>query len=88
VRAVGGLRGTVLQTITGNGLNGCFGLAFDGERVLVVNEPVATVSLFKAADFTPLGSLSVTSGASPRRVCSDGLNFWITRFNSNDIIRF
>jgi hypothetical protein len=88
VRAVGGLRGTVLQTITGNGLTGCLGLAFDGERVLVANEAGDSVSLFKAADFTPLGSLSIGAGADPSAVCSDGLNFWITRPGSNDIVRF
>jgi DNA-binding beta-propeller fold protein YncE len=88
VRAVGGLRGTVLQTITGNGLNGCFGLAFDGERVLVANEDGDSVSLFKAADFTPLGSLSTGAGTDPSAVCSDGLNFWIARPGSDDIVRF
>jgi len=88
VRAVGGLRGTVIQTITGNGLSGCSGVSFDGERVLVVNNSADSVSLFKATDFTPLGSLSVTAGTNPAYVCSDGLNFWITRPGSNDIIRF
>jgi DNA-binding beta-propeller fold protein YncE len=79
IRAVGGLRGTVLQTLTGNGLDGPAGLAFDGERVLVCNFSSASpsVSLFKAADLTPLGNLSTLS--SPVAACSDGLNFWIVR---------
>ena len=88
VRAVGALRGTVVQTITGNGLNGCSGLGFDGERVLVANESGDSVSLFKAADFTPLGSLSIGANSTPRAVCSDGVNFWITRHDSDDIVRF
>jgi hypothetical protein len=88
VRAVGALKGTVLQTITGNGLNGCAGMAFDGERVLVVNRTGNSVSMFKAADFTPLGSLSTGGASDPRAVCSDGVNFWIVRAGSNDIVRF
>lgn len=88
VRAVGSLKGTVLQTVTGNGLNGCTGMAFDGERVLVTNTTGNSVSLFKAADFTPLGSLSTGGATAPRSVCSDGVNFWIVRADSNDMVRF
>lgn len=88
VRAVGALKGTVLQNITGNGLNGCFGMAFDGERVLVANQTGNSVSLFKAADFTPLGSLSTGAATAPLAACSDGLNFWITLPGSNDIVKF
>jgi hypothetical protein len=93
IRAVGGLRGTVIQTITGNGLDSPAGMAFDGERVLVVNTGggagAGSVSLFKAADFTPLGSLSIGGNSYPNAACSDGVNFWITRGGSYDnLLRF
>lgn len=90
VRAVGNLRGTVLATITGNGLNHSNGMAFDGERVLVCNSAGfgadASVSLFKAADLAPLGSLSLDN--EPEAACNDGVNFWVTRYNLGDIVRF
>jgi YVTN family beta-propeller protein len=90
VRAVGGLRGTVLATLTGNGLNSPAGMAFDGERVLVCNDGGnETVSLFKAADFTPLGSLVVgPNNCRSIAACSDGVSFWIVRTNQDDIVRF
>lgn len=86
VRAVGGLRGTVLATLTGNGLNFPLGMAFDGERVLVCSN-LFSVSLFKAADFTPMGNLS-TQGLSGglSAACSDGLNFWFLA--GNTVVRF
>jgi hypothetical protein len=88
VRAVGGLRGTVLHTITGNGLDGPLGMAFDGERVLVCNYG-NSVSVFKATDFTPLGTLSTGATSQPRSACYDGANFWIVRQGvNNDIVRF
>ena len=86
VRAVGGLRGTVLATLTGNGLNFPLGMAFDGERVLVCNNSFS-VSLFKAADFTPLGNLATQSiPGGPVAACSDGVNFWFSA--GNLIVRF
>ena len=88
VRAVGGLRGTVLQTLTGNGMDAPRGMAFDGERVLVCNAGNSSVSLFKATDFAPLGGLSVGTSTFPAAACSDGVNFWIVRSNSSDIVRF
>ena len=91
VRATGNLRGTVLATLTGNGLGFPSGMAFDGERVLVCDSGSssgagAAVSLFKAADFTPLGSLSVPN--DPVAAYYDGVNFWVARVNHNDIVRF
>jgi YVTN family beta-propeller protein len=86
VRAMGGLRGTVVHTITGNGLSFPQQMAFDGERVLVGNNG-DIVCLFKAADFTPLGSLFTGTQTQPVSLCSDGLNFWITRL-TGDIVRF
>ena len=77
VRAVGGLRGTVLQTLTGNGLSQPVAAAFDGERIAITNQTGASVSLFKAADLTPLGTISFP-GTTPRGICSDGVYFYVT----------
>lgn len=87
VRAMGALRGTVLHTITGNGLSFPQQMAFDGERVLVGNNN-DVVCLFKAADFTPLGSLFTGTQTQPVLLCCDGLNFWISRVTNGDIVRF
>jgi len=89
VRLTGSLRGTILATLTGNGLHSPYGLAFDGERVLVCNSDGGdSVSLFKASDFTPLGTVSLGANAGPRFACSDGVNFWVIRFFKRDIVRF
>lgn len=72
--------GVVLATLTGNGLNGPRTAAFDGERILVTNCNGKSVSLWKAADLTPLGFVSTGTGpaTTPFGACSDGLNFWVT----------
>jgi hypothetical protein len=88
VRATGGFAGTVLATLTGNGLNNCQQAAFDGERILVTNDSPGTVSLWKASDLTPIGAFPTGAGTFPFGVCSDGLNFWITLFNTNKLARF
>jgi hypothetical protein len=66
----------VLATLTGNGLDLPVSAAFDGERILVTNYVGGSVSLWKAADLSPLGFATGAPGA--RGACSDGLNFWIT----------
>jgi hypothetical protein len=78
----------VLATLTENGLNFPLSAAFDGERILVVNEN-DSVSLWKAADLTPLGTVP-TGGpdTNPSRSCSDGLNFWIVPGGTNKLARF
>ena len=48
----------VLATLTGNGLNGPYTTAFDGERILVTNINGDSISLWKAADLTPLGTFA------------------------------
>lgn len=88
VRATGGLRGSVLATLSGNGLDGPYGMAFDGERVLVCNYNNNSVSLFKATDVTPIGNLSTGANSHPEAARSDGVNFWIVRTSLNDIVRF
>jgi hypothetical protein len=82
VRATGGLSGTVLATLSGNGLSGPTQAAFDGERILVTNQAGNSVSLWKASDLTPIGTFPTGANTAPFGVCSDGLNFWITFYNS------
>jgi hypothetical protein len=76
--------GMVLATLTDNGLESPFSAAFDGQRVLVTN--TSTVSLFRAADLTPLGTF--TTGSILSGLCSDGLNFWIVLQSENKLGRF
>jgi hypothetical protein len=88
VRATGGLAGTVLATLTGNGLASPTQAAFDGERILITNGGADSVSLWKASDLTPIGSFSTGANTSPFGVCSDGLNFWITLYGPGNLARF
>lgn len=60
--------------------------AFDGERILVTDQSGA-VSLWKAADLSPLGTFS-TMGNAPYGACSDGLNFWIVFSGAGKLARF
>jgi hypothetical protein len=80
--------GTVLATLTGNGMNDPVTAAFDGQRVLVTNLLGNSVSVWKAADLSPLGSVSTGGGTAPVGACSDGLNFWITLVNTDQLARF
>jgi DNA-binding beta-propeller fold protein YncE len=74
--------------LLGNGMSSPVTAAFDGERILVTNFGDGTVSMWKAADLSPLGSFPVTSGVNPRGACSDGLNFWIVLQTANKLARF
>ena len=78
----------VLATLTGNGMNTPLSAAFDGERILVTNLNGNGVSLWKAADLTPLGSFPTGNGTLPFGACSDGLNFWITLSEADKLARF
>jgi hypothetical protein len=78
--------GAVVATLTGNGLSAPQTAAFDGERILVANTDGSSVSLWKATDLSPLGSVSL--GSTPVGTCSDGLNFWITLRNPGKLVRF
>jgi hypothetical protein len=81
--------GTVLATLTGNGMNGPQQAAFDGERILVTNNDGNSVSLWKASDLTPIGNFSTGTGSfGAFGACSDGLNFWITLFSTGKLARF
>jgi hypothetical protein len=88
VRATGGSAGTVLATLTGNGLSNSQQAAFDGERIMVTNDSAGSVSLWKASDLTPIGTFSTGAGTFPFGACSDGLNFWITLYNGHKLARF
>jgi S-layer homology domain len=82
--------GLVLATLTGNGLTNPFTAAFDGERILVTNRATRSfaggISLFKAADFSPLGSFAAPY--DPFGVGSDGINFWISFNGTGKLGRF
>jgi hypothetical protein len=82
--------GAVLATLTGNGLNGPDGTAFDGERILVTNFTMGanSVSLWKAANLSPLGSFPTGAGTLPLGACSDGSYFWIVLQGTNRLARF
>jgi hypothetical protein len=88
VRASGGSAGTVIATLSGNGLNSALSAAFDGERILVTNAGTSTVALWKATDLTPIGTFPTGVGTAPFGACSDGLNFWITLHNTGQLARF
>ena len=47
-----------------------------------------TVSLWKAADLSVLGSFSTGISSQPVGVCSDGLHFWITLQTPGQVARF
>src|SRR5215470_14332507 len=57
--------GALLATLTGNGLNGPYAAAFDGLRVLVTNPIADSVSLWKAADLSPLGTFNRGTSTQP-----------------------
>jgi len=81
--------GVVLATLTGNGLNvGAPAIAFDGQRILVTGQFAEVVSLWKAADLSPLGFFPTGAGSAPFGACSDGINFWISLNGSDKIARF
>lgn len=87
VRATGGASGTVVATLTGNGLSNPNQAAFDGERIMVTNG-TDRVSVWKASDLTPIGSYSTGANTLPGGVCSDGLNFWFTLYGPGKLARF
>ena len=80
--------GAVLQILTGNGINFPIAGAFDGQRVLITSEGGNSVSIWKAADLTPIGFFPTGNGTNPWGACSDGLNFWVTLQTSGTLARF
>jgi hypothetical protein len=87
VSVVNAATGAIVETLSGNGLNFPVEAAFDGERVLVTSANGA-VSLWRAADRLPLGTMSTGSVASPWGVCSDGIHFWFAASDDNAVARF
>jgi streptogramin lyase len=90
VSVVRASNGSVLSTLTGNGLNVPLTAAFDGQRILVTNfaSGADSVSLWKAADLTPLGTFPTGAGTRPYGACSDGINFWISLSTAGQLSRF
>jgi hypothetical protein len=76
-----------VATLSGNGLNSPRQVAFDGQRILVTNNINNSVSLWKAADLTPIGNFSTGTGTA-LGACSYGTNFWITLAGDNRLARF
>jgi hypothetical protein len=87
VSVVRASNGSVLATLSGNGLAGPMEAAFDGQRILVTDNGGDRVSLWKAADLTPLGFSPTGASTFPTSACSDGLDFWIV-LNSGRLARF
>ena len=56
---------------------------FEGPRARYGN----SVSLWKATDLTPLGSVATGNNSGPRGACSDGINFWITLATTDRLAR-
>ena len=46
------------------------------------------VSLWKAADFTTVGSFATGPFSNPFGAASDGVNFWITFYDEGRVARF
>ena len=89
VTVVRGSNGSVLATLTGNGLVSSPSVAaFDGERVLVTTYNGNQVSLWKAADLTPLGFIPTGPGTLPGGACSDGVSFWVALQGTGQLARF
>jgi hypothetical protein len=80
--------GAILATLSGNGLDNPLGAAFDGQRILVTNYTAGTVSLWKAADMTTIGTFDLGPGTSPFDACSDGVSFWIALHGKGALGRF
>jgi hypothetical protein len=81
--------GSILATLTGNGIVDPGSAAFDGQRVLVTERDTGNVSLWKAADLTPIGTFPIASASSdPFGACSDGVSFWITLHGGSALVRF
>jgi DNA-binding beta-propeller fold protein YncE len=59
---------------------------FGGERILVTN--LNSVTVFKAADLSLIGNLSLGSGNNPVGACSDGINFWVLLDGMSELLRF
>jgi hypothetical protein len=80
--------GAILSTLSNAALGSGFAAAFDGQRILITHDDGSMISLWKAADLTPLGTVDPGGSTSPMGVCSDGLNFWIALGGPGQLARF
>jgi hypothetical protein len=64
------------------------GRAFDGQRILVTNLFGSSVSVWKAADLTPLGFFFTGDVSGPTGACSDGIHFRVTLNSTGQLARF
>jgi DNA-binding beta-propeller fold protein YncE len=93
VSVVRAATGVVIATLSTGGSTSATQAAFDGQRILVTNEPAlflvgGSVELWRAADLTRIGGFSFEfGGVTARGVCSDGINFWMT-LDSGQLARF
>jgi hypothetical protein len=46
------------------------------------------VSIWKAADLSQIGNFPMPAASGPYDACSDGINFWVTLQNANQLARF
>ena len=46
------------------------------------------LALWKAADLSPLGSITTGPGTQPVGVCSDGIHFWVVLGFTGQLARF
>ena len=88
VTVVRASNGAVLKVLTGNGLAFPIAGAFDGQRVVIVSPSNDTVSVFKAADLSPLGFFTTGPGTQPWGACADSTKFWVTLYNAGKIAQF
>jgi hypothetical protein len=79
--------GSVVATLTGNGLVAPWAAAFDGTRILVTDiSPTPGIAIWRAADLAPMGFVPTPSFAFG--VCSDGINSWISLTGTWQLARF
>jgi hypothetical protein len=78
--------GAVVGSITDNELANPVAAAFDGQRMMVTDNLTPAGRIWKAADLSPIGFVSLPS--APQIGCSDGLSFWATLPDTNQLARF
>jgi YVTN family beta-propeller protein len=91
VTVVRAATGEVTATLTGNALAKPVAAAFDGQRVAVTNDtvtPFDSLSLWRAADFAPLGFGFLGDTVHPYGICSDGVDFFVALNGPDQLVRF
>ena len=54
----------------------------------MTNTGNSSVTLFRAADLSLIGNVSLGVAAAPIGACSDGINFWVTLRGTGELLRF